>query len=213
MNLLLVDDHAMFREGLRLLLANISGEVVINEASTIDQAVELCARCDFRLALLDLGLVASSGLETLRAFREAVPDLPVVVLSGDQEPGLIRNAIESGAVGFVPKAYTSEVMIAALRFILAGGVYLPPRVLESPSGRGESATGGLGSGGYARLSARQKEVAQLLLQGFPNKVIARRLDVSEGTVKAHVSAIFQIIGARSRIEAVLIAAKDGVKVM
>ncbi|MDO8934111.1 MAG: response regulator transcription factor, partial [Rhodocyclaceae bacterium] len=187
MNILLVDDHVMFREGLRLLLANISQGVAIEEASTLEQAIEVCSRISIRIVLLDLGLSSSSGLETLRMFRAAITEVPVVVLSGDQEPSLIREALEIGAAGFVPKAYTSEAMIAALRLILAGGIYLPPRVLHAePARPGDSSGGNLRAGGYARLSERQKEVAQLLLQGFPNKVIARRLDVSEGTIKAHV---------------------------
>jgi DNA-binding NarL/FixJ family response regulator len=106
-------------------------------------------------------------------------------------------------------------MIAALRFVLAGGVYLPPSVLEDDINGTQLSvdTAATVSLAFARLSPRQQEVAQLLLQGASNKAIARRLNLSEGTVKAHVSAIFQIIGARTRVEAVLIAAKSGIKVM
>lgn len=209
MKLLLVDDHALFREGLRMLLANISPGIEIDEAESIPAAVANCQRTPYRMVLLDLGLSATAGLDTLAEFRAAVPEVPVVVLSGNHEPRVIRSAIEQGAVGFVPKSYTSELMINALQFVLAGGIYLPPRVLESDAGQVES----VGRSVFERLSARQREIVDMLLQGAANKVIARRLDISEGTVKAHVSAIFQIIGARNRIDAVLIAARLGVKVI
>jgi len=215
MNLLLVDDHALFREGLRELLADISPGVSIREAACVEDAIDECKLTNFRMVLLDLGLSTSDGLGTLDAFRVAVPEVPVVVLSGDEDPRHMKSAIDLGAVGFIPKAHTSKLMIAALRFVLAGGIYLPPNLLhedielEKPS----AAAAGAVAAAYARLSPRQQEVATLLLQGNSNKVIARRLALSEGTVKAHVSAIFQIIGAKSRVEAVIIAAKSGIKVL
>jgi two-component system, NarL family, nitrate/nitrite response regulator NarL len=215
MNLLVVDDHALFREGLRALLANISPGVSIREAASVETAADECKSTQFRMVLLDLGLSTTDGLETLEHFRHAVPEVPVIVLSGDEDPRHIRAAIDFGAVGFIPKAHTSELMIAALRFVLAGGIYLPPSVLEDDiTGTQLSVdTAATVALAFARLSPRQQEVAQLLLRGGSNKAIARRLNQSEGTVKAHVSAIFQIIGARTRVEAVLIAAKSGIKVM
>jgi two-component system nitrate/nitrite response regulator NarL len=215
MNLLIVDDHALFREGLRALLANISPGLSITEASSVEGAVDECKSVQFRMALLDLGLSTTDGLQTLESFRSAVPEVPVIVLSGDQEPRHIRSAIDLGAVGFIPKSHSSELMIAALRFVLAGGIYLPTHVLDETT-EPEHTVSALDksvSMAFARLSPRQEEVAQFLLQGSSNKVIARRLGLSEGTVKAHVSAIFQIIGAKSRVEAVIIAARSGIKVM
>jgi DNA-binding NarL/FixJ family response regulator len=137
-----------------------------------------------------------------------VPDVPVVVLSGDQDPRHIRAAIDHGAVGFVPKAHTSDLMIAALRFVLSGGIYLPPNVLNEQVHDTAQETQLM-----SRLSPRQHQVARLLVIGDSNKLIARKLGLSEGTVKAHVSAIFQIIGARNRVDAVIIAAKSGMRVM
>jgi two-component system, NarL family, nitrate/nitrite response regulator NarL len=215
MNLLLVDDHALFREGLRALLANISPGVSISEAACVEDAIDECRVTKFRMVLLDLGLSTSDGLQTLDAFRVAAPEVPVIVLSGDEDPRHIRSAIDLGAVGFIPKAHTSELMIAALRFVLAGGIYLPPNLIHEDSdiGKTPAVSAAAVSAAFARLSHRQQEVATLLLQGNSNKVIARRLGLSEGTVKAHVSAIFQIIGARNRVEAVIIAAKSGIKVL
>jgi DNA-binding NarL/FixJ family response regulator len=215
MNLLVVDDHALFREGLRALLDNINPGLSITEAASVEDAVEACKSVQFRMVLLDLGLTTTDGIETLEHFRRAVPDIPVIVLSGDQEPRHIRAAIDLGAVGFIPKSHTSELMIAALRFVLAGGIYLPPNVLGDsihPDSPVEISAANV-STAFGRLSTRQHEVAELLLQGTSNKLIARKLALSEGTVKAHVSAIFQIIGAKNRVEAVIIAARSGIKVM
>ena len=208
MNLLLVDDHPLFREGLRALLANLSPGVAIHEAASVEGAIDECRMTPFRMVLLDLGLSETGGLETLEAFRESVPDVPVVVLSGDQDARRIRSAIDHGAVGYVPKSHTSDLMIAALRFVLSGGIYLPPNVISEQVDGAASI-----SQAFSRLSPRQQMVAKLLLKGSPNKVIARQLGLSEGTVKAHVSAIFQIIGARNRVEAVIIASQCGLKVL
>jgi DNA-binding NarL/FixJ family response regulator len=212
MNLLLVDDHALFREGLRALLLKISPELTIYEAASVDTAIDECRSTEFRMVLLDLQLSRSEGLDTLDSFRTSVPNVPVVVLSGSEEPQRIRAAIERGAVGYVPKSHTADLMIAALRLVLSGGVYLPPIVLDGPADLSRS-TDASGAQPFARLSPRQHQVAQLLLQGQPNKVIARQLGLSEGTIKAHVSAIYQIIGAKNRVEAVTLAAKSRIAVM
>lgn len=212
MNLLLVDDHALFREGLRTLLLKISPEVTIYEAASLEGAIDECKSTQFRMVLLDLGLSSSDGLDTLDAFRSSVPNVPVIVLSGDEEPQHIRAAIDRGAVGYVPKTHTSDLMIAALRFVLSGGIYLPPGALDDDLGPAPSARGSEAHA-FSRLSPRQQQVAQLLLQGQSNKAIARKLGLSEGTVKAHVSAIYQIVGARNRIEAVTLAAKSGIAIM
>jgi DNA-binding NarL/FixJ family response regulator len=211
MNILLVDDHALFREGLRALMLKISPEITIYEAASLEGAIDECRATQFRMALLDLGLAETDGLETLDAFRTGVPGVPVVVLSGDEAPQRIRAAIDRGAVGYVPKSHTSDLMIAALRLVLSGGVYLPPLALDDDLGLGQEVASLTQT--FARLSPRQREVAQLLLQGQSNKVIGRKLGVSEGTVKAHVSAIYQIIGAKNRVEAVTLAAKSGIAIM
>lgn len=207
MNLLLVDDHALFREALRALLGKVSPEVTVFEAASVRAAIDECSVTPFRMVMLDLGLSHSDGIQTLQQFRAGAPDVPVIVLSGEQDAALIRDAIEQGAAGYIPKSHTSEQMIGALRFVVAGGVYLPPEVLlpaERPAAD---------IGRFALLSPRQQQVARLLLQGQANKSIARELALSEGTVKAHVSAIYQIIGARHRVDAVTLAAKHGFIVM
>lgn len=211
MNLLLVDDHALFREGLRALLLKISPDDTIYEAASVEAAIDECKNTQFRMVLLDLGLLRSDGLDTLDAFRRGAPHVPVVVLSGDEDSHRIRGAIDRGAVGYVPKSHTSDLMIAALRFVMSGGIYLPPSAFDTDPDAASNADAG--SRAFARLSPRQQQVAQLMLTGQSNKEIARKLGLSEGTIKAHVSAIFQIIGAKNRVEAVTLAAKSGIAVM
>ena len=211
LKLLLVDDHAIFREGLRLLLADISASVEIEDVGTLAEAVKACARTTFRMVLLDLGLSASSGLATLQRFREAVPDVPVIVLSGDQDPDLIRQSLDIGALGFIPKAYNADLMIAALRHVLGGGIYLPARVLSvvrSTALREHDAPSV-----FSELSERQQDVLHLMLQGMSNKLIGQRLGISEKTVKVHVSAILQTLRVRNRVEAIMLAAKLRLKIM
>jgi DNA-binding NarL/FixJ family response regulator len=217
MNLLLVDDHALFREGLSLLLEKLSPGIVIHEADSVDTAVEECRGTQFRMALLDLGLSETAGLETLETFRSQVTDVPVVVLSGEDDPQLIKASIARSAVGFVPKSYTADLMIAALQFILAGGIYLPACVLKAEDNVADrpspTPAPAAAPNYFLRLSPREQEVVRYLLQGLGNKTIARRLNVSEGTIKAHASSIFRIIGVRNRVEAVIMAAKGGITVM
>jgi DNA-binding NarL/FixJ family response regulator len=211
MKLLLVDDHALFREALRALLGKVSPEVTVYEAASVHAAIDECRNTAFRMVLLDLGLSESHGIQTLNQFRAEAPEVPVVVLSGEQDAALIRDVIECGAAGYIPKSHTSDQMISALRFVVAGGIYLPPELLQH-----SDRVGGLSpseTGRFRMLSPRQQQVARLLLQGQANKAIARELALSEGTVKAHVSAIYQIIGARNRVEAVTLAAKHGFIVM
>jgi DNA-binding NarL/FixJ family response regulator len=209
MNLLLVDDHALFREALRALLGKISPEVTVYEAASVQAAIDECSTTAFRMVLLDLGLPESDGIASLEQFRAGAPDVPVVVLSGERDPVMIRDAIECGAAGYIPKSHTSEQMIGALRFVVTGGIYLPPEALPTERSAQQAAE----VARFQLLSPRQQQVARLLLQGQANKAIARELELSEGTVKAHVSAIYQIIGARNRVEAVALAARQGFIVM
>lgn len=213
MRILLVDDHALFRGGLKFLLRSLDACLELDEAGDCTQALE-CARSQaYDLLLLDLKLPGLNGLDALSALREAAPAVPLVVVSGEDEPRVVRAAIERGAMGFIPKSSTPEVLIHALRLILAHGVYLPPKVLDSASvaplqlGSAPPLRGGPAS--LPGLTPRQMEVLRCVIQGKPNKSIARELDISEGTVKAHLSSVMHTLGARNRTEAVYAAAKSG----
>ncbi len=215
MNMLLVDDHPLLRGGMRFLLRSLDAGLEMDEASTCTEALELAAARSYDLVLLDLNMPGLNGLDALDALRDAVPGTPLVVLSGEENPRVVRAAVEHGAMGFIPKSSTPEVLVQALQLVLAQGVYLPPAVLEaarpvsSPvaSSAQSAATGSVLSG----LTPRQMEVLRCVIKGKPNKAIARELHLSEGTVKAHLSAVFLALGAHNRTEAVYAAAKLGLR--
>lgn len=213
MKMLLVDDHALFREGLKLLLRTLGGELDLDEAGDCAQALDKMSGQSYDLVLLDMNLPGRGGLDALSALREAGPSTPVVVLSGEEDPHLVRGAIDRGAMGFIPKSSTPEILIPALKLALAGGVYLPPAVLDTrveaphPAPAQPKAEHAAPAG----LTQRQMDVLRCVIQGKPNKVIARELDISEGTVKAHLSSVLHALGARNRTEAVYAAARLGLR--
>lgn len=209
MNILLIDDHVLFREGLKFLLRSLDAALEVDEAGDCAKALEHAAKRSYDLVLLDLKMPGVAGLDALAALRDAIPDAPLVVLSGEDNPGVVRAAIEHGAMGFIPKSSTPEVLIQALRLVLARGVYLPSAVLDAAA---DPATAGSGTA-LGNLTPRQMDVLRCVIQGKSNKVIARELDVSEGTVKAHLSSVLRAFGARSRTEAVYAAAKLGLKLV
>jgi DNA-binding NarL/FixJ family response regulator len=217
MKILLVDDHALFREGLKFLLRSLDAALEMDEAGDCAKALEHAAARSYHLVLLDLKMPGVAGLDALVALREAIPAAPLVVLSGEDNPGVVRAAIERGAMGFIPKSSTPEVLIHALRLVLAHGVYLPPAVLDAagPASTAASAASQAGAGQTTLpgLTPRQMEVLRCVIQGKPNKIIARELDVSEGTVKAHLSSVLHALGTRNRTEAVYAAAKLGLRLV
>lgn len=212
MRVLLVDDHKLFREGLKAILAGFEAGIALAEAGDAAEGIRRASAARYDLILLDLKMPGAEGMDALRAMREAVPGTPVVVLSGEEYSHVVREAIELGAMGFIPKSSSPEVLIQAVRLILAGGVYLPPAVLDSrPAASPAPAKPQPGDAKLPGLTERQMDVLRCVIQGKPNKVIARELDISEGTVKAHLSSVMQALGAHNRTEAVYAAAKLGLR--
>lgn len=206
MNVLLIDDHALFRDALVLLFEHHLHNFRLLEAESIGRAVEVAREHgEIALALLDLGLADSQGMASLAALRAALPELTVVVLSADARRETIVAAIDAGAAGFVPKTARGTVLADALRTVLDGGVYLPAEAL-APAGPGTPDAGVIDA-----LSPRQVQVLQLLLQGKSNKLICRALDLSESTVKTHLLAVFRRLGVNNRTQAVLAAARMGLR--
>lgn len=216
MYILLVDDHALLRGGLRFLLRSLDAEIEMDEAGDCAHALERVAARSYDLVLLDLKMPGLGGLDALDALRDAAPATPLVVLSGEDDPCVVRAAIERGAMGFIPKSSTPEVMIQALRLVLAHGVYLPPAVLDSmrPVSAPGPALNQAASGEMLLpgLTPRQMDVLRCVIRGLPNKVIARELDISEGTVKAHLTLVLRALRAHNRTEAVYTAAKLGLRI-
>lgn len=211
MRILIVDDHALFRQGLRFLLRDLDAALEITEAGDCAQAMALGAQ-PFDVVLLDLHMPGVAGLAALEAMRQAFEASRIVVLSGEEDPRQIRRAIDAGAVGFIPKSATPEVLLGALRLVLADGIYLPTvalRGVDEPLAAASSAM--TGDRLRESLSERQVDVLQKAVQGKANKVIARELGISEGTVKAHLSAAFRALGVHNRTEAVYAAARSGLQ--
>ncbi|MCL6555282.1 MAG: response regulator transcription factor [Burkholderiales bacterium] len=209
MRILLADDHSLFREGLLHVLKDLGTEPDVVQAADYPGALEAAARNpDLDLALLDLNMPGMDGLTGVRTFRSRHPLIPVIVLSASESPEDVRQALDAGVLGYIPKSSTAQVMLSAIKLVLAGGVYLPSLLLgyegtmEAAPTKPAAAAGRRSTRG---LTERQLQVLALLAEGKPNKVIARRLDITEGTVKIHLAAIFQTLGVRNRTEAVIAA--------
>lgn len=193
LKVLLVDDHTLFREGLALILAGIGPSLEVLHAASMDQAIEQLAR-EPELVLLDLTIPPHTGLNALRHFRQHADHLPVVVITGDQDVATIRACIDAGAMGYIPKTSDARTLMAALREVIAGSVYLPP--MAELDERAPDVAQTLG------LTPRQLEVLAGIVQGKTNKRIAADLGINDATVKSHVSAVLQALGASNRTEAV-----------
>jgi DNA-binding NarL/FixJ family response regulator len=205
MKLLTIDDHALFRQGLKFLLMDLQNDLECIEAESLAGALALDDKESVEFILLDYHLRDSEGEESLEKISGAFENAVIVVLSGEENPQLIRNIIDRGAAGFIPKSSTQDILIAALKLILAGGVYIPAvAVNTSPA---SPATTEVLEEGISSLSKRQLEVLRRAVQGKSNKVIARELFIAEGTVKAHLSAAFRALGVSNRTEAVYAASR------
>jgi DNA-binding NarL/FixJ family response regulator len=199
------DDHPLFRGAMRESLTNLFESADIFEAGGLDDLQTLLEReGDVDLVLLDLAMPGVRGFSGLLYLRAQFPGIPVVVVSANEEPGVIRRCMEFGASGFLPKTLAIDVMRSAIRCVLEGGVWTPPDV--DLAGAEDAATRDLVHR-LATLTPQQVRVLMMLSEGLLNKQIAYELKVSEATVKAHVSAILQKLGVESRTQAVIAASK------
>lgn len=213
MKILLVDDHVLFRAGLAMLLLTLQSDLQVLEAATRDEALALVsAHPDLRLCLLDLGLRNEDGMTMVSAIKAAQPGVVVVVVSGDESAATVFKALEEGAMGYIPKTVTPEVMTHALKLVLAGGIYLPASLVEARRPAAPAPSGAMEEYRLQEaLTSRQYEVLQCLLRGWPNKLISRHLALSENTIKTHLSAIYRTLGVTTRSQAVIAASRLGVR--
>ncbi len=203
MKILLADDHPLFREGIKPLLRKLDDQAEVIEAKDYPSAFEAAHRIDdLDLALMDLYMPGMSGRDGIARFRAAFPDVPVIVLSASEQPEDIQQLLDVGALGYITKSSPSEVILNALRLVLAGGVYLPPSLLGSRVSI--EALDELNRQ-KAALTLRQQEVLRELAQGKSNRQIAESLNVTEGTIKIHLATIFRLLNVTNRTEAVLVA--------
>lgn len=210
LKVLVIEDHALVREGLLQALKSLEEDVETLGAQDADAALNLLAgNDDVDMILLDLMLPGTSGMALLGVLRKRFPAIPVVILSALDDADTVTRALRQGAAGFVPKSSSTDVMLDALRQVLAGEVYLPQRLREATerdNGRHKSVAERYG------LTPGQVRVLELLTQGKTNRQIADLLGVTEGTVKIHVSAIFKAMNVTNRSQALLAAARPRVKV-
>lgn len=223
MKVLLIDDHPLILSALRSVIQGLGDDVTVVGAGSAKEARQILRKqADFDLVLLDLALGDADGFDVLVEFRKAWPALPVVVVSASDRASDVIRAIDLGAMGFVPKRASNDVLFEALRQVMSGGIYVPPMsmggeplprayaetepavmrranatVVDSSYPSPSSSLEALG------LTPRQTEALGLLLQGKPNKIIARELGVSVETVKDHIAAVLRALGVSSRTQAVL----------
>ncbi len=207
MKILVVDDHALVREGLSQVLQGLCPDecTEVLQAAHAAQAFDLArAHADLDLVLLDYHLPDVDGLSALTILGQRHPELPVVILSGSANPGVMQHALERGAAGFVTKAGQSEDLLASLRRVLAGEVVFPDE-LGGPLGPGAGAAGQR----VPVFTTRQEEVLQLLLDGLSNREIGDALHVTEETIKSHVAVILRTLGVKTRLQAAVVASRWG----
>jgi len=208
MNVLMVDDHVMFLQGMKGLLDVMMPQVRVETSRDIEQATQLVRTIAFDIVLLDWHLNDCKGAEAIRRLHEGGCVARVVLLSGETSTALIHEGIELGAAGFIPKKYSSEMMVDALQQVLAGRIYLPGEGLATRPSESPAAI----DARLAELTSRQLEVYRAATRGLPNKLIARQLDIAESTVKAHLSAVYSALGVRNRTEAAYQASREGLQI-
>lgn len=209
MNIILIDDHTLFRSGIETMLKSLEPDTAINNYSDCVSAIQTEKEPEnVNLILLDYNIPGSDTKSNIEDIRKNFEIAKIVIVSGEDDPNKIILAIDAGVSGFIPKSSEPQVLIAALKLILAGGVYLPSEVLRYQGSQNltnsavEKANNPL-----EKLTSRQLEVLKHVIDGKNNKTIAREIDLSLGTIKAHLSAAYSVLGVSNRTEAVVLASK------
>jgi DNA-binding NarL/FixJ family response regulator len=199
MKLLIVDDHAIVRQGVAVLAERAFADAVVVEAGSAGEALACVAlHPDLDMVVLDLVLPGGSGLETIADVGRLRPDLPVLVLASSEDVSDIRRAFAHGACGYVPKSAAGSTLLSAIRLGLDGETYIPPVVLQAEP-----------RAARALVTPRQRDVLRLLEQGLSNKAIGQALGLSEKTVKAHLAALFKTLKVGNRTHAIAAARSAG----
>lgn len=225
MKVLLIDDHPLILSALKAVIQGLGDDVTVAGASSAAAARATLKEDNvFDLVLLDLQLGDANGFDLLGELRSTYPALPVVVVSASDRTSDVIRSIDMGAMGFVPKRASNETLFDALRLVMSGGIYVPPMTMGADAGSVPSSPEADTVPGYMKvigshaaqgdyqttpslaslgLTPRQTDVLALLLQGKPNKLIARDLNLSVETIKDHVAAVLRALGVNSRTQAVL----------
>ncbi len=218
MHVVLADDQKLVADALVLYLGKLRPEINVSKTGDFDGALKLVSEsADIDLVILDMDMPGMNGFEGLKAMRARHPDLPVVMLSGVAKAHHVREALDLGAAGFIPKHLSGQVMLGALELILSGGTYVPAMALsetaeeaavESARARDEFAA----DNPLNRLTRREREVLALLFKGYANKAIAEEFGVTADTAAFHVKGVVRKLGARNRTGAVVTALRHGWKI-
>jgi len=213
LKLLVIEDHALVREGLVRLLDQLEEEVSVVECADFESTLKLLGKDgEFDLVLLDLALPGVDGFAGLGILRRRYPAMPVVVVSAFDDTPTVTRVLNLGASGFIPKAYSGEALLGALREVLAGNIYRPsaqqgarfddtPPLSPLPRGVRPEEIG---------LTERQAQVLALMVRGLSNREIGDQLQLSAGTVKVHVTKVFKALGVNSRTQALIAVTRYGI---
>lgn len=200
--LLIADDHPLFRAALRGAAADAVADLVVHEAESLEGVLAVLeTEPDIDLVLLDLHMPGNHGLAGLAAIRARYPGVAVVVVSANDDPRVVRRALDHGAAGYLPKSSGLDELRDAIRAVLGCEQWLPPTLRASVARTQSSSSDADLAARLASLSPQQFRVLSFVAEGLLNKQIADRLDVQERTVKAHLSAIFERLGVRNRTQA------------
>lgn len=208
MDIILADDHGVVRDGLLPFVEGVADGVRVSEAETFEQAFAAARRCrELSMVILDLYMPGMGGVTGIYTMRRQFPKVPLAVVSGSVETSDAVRVMESGAAAYIPKTMRGSAIQRVLRLVLGGECYLPPFLLgslsrsqtpvEKPSGR------------LSDLSPRELDIVRGLVDGAPNKQIARDLNLQEVTVKAHLRSIFRKLEVHNRTEAAMVARGEG----
>lgn len=198
MDVLIVDDHPIIHQTLGIAVDAVLPEARKHVAFNLTEALAIATGLPSdSLVLLDLGLPEGSGMDVLKRFRSAFPQMTVVVVSATESSVLVAAALKAGAAGYIPKTSSPNLIVAALKVIVAGGTYIPPQILPDVA---EAPT----------LTGRQIEVLMLITKGASNRDIAQALGIADNTAKQHTHAVFQALNVNTRAQAIIAAARLGI---
>lgn len=207
MKVILADDHALFRDGFALLLQQHEPETECKLGNSLEDAFALLqSHPDTDILMLDLNMPGMRGVPSVQEVQHKYPGLPVIILTAEDSRSQMEALLAAGAAGYIPKSSSAGVMISAIRLVIAGGVYVPSEMLK---GGLSAPLRGAVLNGVTHLTERQLQVLRLLAMGKSNKLICRELNLGEGTIKVHLSAIYRALNVTNRTEAAMEAQRLG----
>lgn len=210
MKVLLIDDHELFRDGMRYVLTKLDDNTQVFESCSYEEALPIIQNHqDFDLILLDLGLPGISDIDALKAIRNESPSSPVVILSSNNDGKKVQEILALGAQGYIPKSTNTKVLLNSLKLVLAGGIYIPPEILSQIEVNVVDQKTENNEETSSPLTPRQHDVLEKLTHGLSNKEISTNLSMAEPTVRVHVAAIFKAFDVTNRTSAVHLALQKG----